>query len=193
MNYLCAYKAPFCAFLWLKRTVFSWLLKKAILMALWTKASLCVKSSLLEQSLPRTPSRQIRSLPAYQVSLWSLPTYKVGPRNLRNPWLIKDLRLFKVLYNCRETFTDVMSALQIGPIRTNKPNFRKSQMNVSDFITRGYEKRTLGQLGKTNPIQTQYKPNQTQLKPKKRQNKPNSNPKQSQTNPISHDPCLLFK
>ncbi|MHC4736146.1 MAG: hypothetical protein ACYTDW_17055 [Planctomycetota bacterium] len=37
-------------------------------------------------------------------------------------------------------------------------------------------KRTLGQLGKTNPIQTQYKPNQTQLKPIKRQNKPNSNP-----------------
>jgi hypothetical protein len=35
---------------------------------------------------------------------------------------------------------------------------------------------TLGQLGKTNPIQTQYKPNQTQLKPKKCKNKPNSNP-----------------
>ncbi|HIJ52702.1 MAG TPA: hypothetical protein HPP66_06050, partial [Planctomycetes bacterium] len=30
--------------------------------------------------------------------------------------------------------------------------------------------------GKTNPIQTQYKPNQTQLKPIKCQNKPNTNP-----------------
>jgi hypothetical protein len=35
---------------------------------------------------------------------------------------------------------------------------------------------TLGQAGKTNPIQTQFKANQTQLKPIKRQNKPNSNP-----------------
>jgi hypothetical protein len=62
-------------------------------------------------------------------------------------------------------FTLVESALQIGPFCTNKPNFRKSQMNVSDFITTDYEKRTLGRVGKTNPIQTQYKPNQTQLKP----------------------------
>ncbi len=41
----------------LTRTVLSWLLKKAVSMALWTKASLCGKSSLSEQSLPRTPSR----------------------------------------------------------------------------------------------------------------------------------------
>jgi len=31
-------------------------------------------------------------------------------------------------------------------------------------------------VGKTNPIQTQYKPNQSQLKPIKCQNKPNTNP-----------------
>jgi len=51
-----------------KKHLFSRLLKKAILMALWAMASLCGKSSLLEQSLPRpvrrsfseggTPSRQ---------------------------------------------------------------------------------------------------------------------------------------
>ena len=46
------------SYLWLTRTVFSWLLKKAVSMALWTKASLCGKSSLSEQSLPRTPSWQ---------------------------------------------------------------------------------------------------------------------------------------
>jgi hypothetical protein len=44
---------------------------------------------------------------------------------------------------------------------------------------------TLGQLGKTNPIQTQFKPN---TNPKQTQNKPNSNPIQTQykpkTNPI---------
>ena len=36
-------------------------------------------------------------------------------------------------------------------------------------------------MGKTNPIQTQYKPNQTQLKPIKCQNKANTNPKQTQS------------
>jgi len=34
----------------------SQLLKKAVSMALWTKASLCGESLLSEQSLPRTPS-----------------------------------------------------------------------------------------------------------------------------------------
>ncbi|HIJ52832.1 MAG TPA: hypothetical protein HPP66_06715 [Planctomycetes bacterium] len=36
--------------------------------------------------------------------------------------------------------------------------------------------RHLVNAGKTNPIQSQFKPNQTQLKPIKCQNKPNSNP-----------------
>ncbi|HIJ51808.1 MAG TPA: hypothetical protein HPP66_01485 [Planctomycetes bacterium] len=36
--------------------------------------------------------------------------------------------------------------------------------------------RHLVNAGKTNPIQTQYKPNQTQLKPIKCQNKANTNP-----------------
>ncbi|MHC4546583.1 MAG: hypothetical protein ACYTDW_15705 [Planctomycetota bacterium] len=58
-------------------------------------------------------------------------------------------------------------------------------MNVNKVLTKDYEKWTLGQAGKTNPIQTQFKANQTQLKPIKCQNKPNSNPKQSQSNPIS--------
>ena len=39
-----------------------------------------------------------------------------NPRNQRNPWLINDLREYKSLYNCRETFTDVMSPLQISPL-----------------------------------------------------------------------------
>jgi hypothetical protein len=49
----------------------------------------------------------------------------------------------------------------------NKPNFRKSQMNVNTVIAKEYEKRTLGERGK---------------------NKPNSNPikanKNAKTNPI---------
>jgi hypothetical protein len=43
---------------------------------------------------------------------------------------------------------------------------------------------TLGQLGKTNPIQTQFKPNtnpiQSQSKPKQTQYKPKTNPIQTQ-------------
>ena len=95
-----------------------------------------------------------------------------NPRKLRNPWLINDLRAYNVLYNCRETFTDVMSALQIRLFMQNKANFRKSQMNVNKVLTKDYEKRTLGQRGKTKPI----KANQSQLKPIKCQNKPNTNP-----------------
>jgi hypothetical protein len=73
--------------------------------------------------------------------------------------------------------TTVESSLQINPFCSNKPNFRKSQMNVSPVITREYVNWTLGQPGKnkpnSNPIQTQFKANLTQ-------NKPNTNPKQTQ-------------
>ncbi len=67
-------------------------------------------------------SRQIRSLPAYQVilwslptyqvGLWSLPTYQVGPQNRRNLWLINDLRLRKITYE------------KINLFLQNEPNFR---------------------------------------------------------------------
>jgi hypothetical protein len=100
-----------------------------------------------------------------------------NPRNLRNPWLVNDLRLFKTLYYCRETVTDVMSAIQIRPFLTNKANFRKSQMNVTAFITRNYEQMDTWSNGKnkpkTNPIQSQYKANtnpiQSQFKAKQTQ------------------------
>jgi len=60
--------------------------------------------------------------------------------------------------------TFVESALQIAHFMQNKPNFRKSQMNVNMVLTVDYEKKTLGERGK---------------------NKPNSNPIQTQTNPIT--------
>jgi len=148
------------------------------------------QSSLYKQILPRpvrrsfseggTPSRQIRSLPAYQV----------GPRNLftpletcllflmgRNPWLINDLRACKVLYICRVSSTDAERSLQNHPFLTNKANFRKSQMNVNTFITTNYEQRTMNyeikNKANSKPIQTQYKANtnpiQSQFKPKQTQ------------------------
>ena len=95
MNYLCAYKAPFCAFLWLK-----------------------------------------------------------NPRNLRNPWLINYLHAFGI-------FTLVKMSLQINLFMQNEPNFRKSQMNVRVYITKGYENKTLRGRGKkqsqTNPNKAKFK------------------------------------
>ena len=41
----------------------------------------------------------------------------------------------------------------------NKPNFRKSQMNVNKVLTKDYEKRTLGERGKNKPNSNPNKPN----------------------------------
>jgi hypothetical protein len=105
-----------------------------------------------------------------------------NPLNLRNSWFIHDLRAFNVLYNCRYTFTDVMSALQINLFMQNKPNFRKSQMNVTKVLTKEYVHMDTWSSGKnkpnTNPIQSQFKPNSNPIKAK-------TNPIQTQSNPIS--------
>jgi hypothetical protein len=46
------------------------------------------------------------------------------PRRLAgNPWLINDLRAYKALYNCRETFTDVMDSLQISSFYAKQSQF----------------------------------------------------------------------
>jgi len=89
--------------------------------------------------------------------------------------------------------TLVERSLQISSFLTNKANFRKSQMNVSSFITMNYEQRTMNDEIKnkpnSNPIQTQYKPNS---KPIQSQYKPNTKPicrgvasGEAGTNPIS--------
>jgi hypothetical protein len=130
-------------------------------MALWTKATLCVKSSLLEQSLLRTPSR-----PKTNQRQSAKSAFKIRV----NPWLIND--------NCRETFTDVMSALQIGPFCSNKPNFRKSQMNVNKVSTSDYDKMDTWSIRKNEPKRTQNEP---KFSPK---NDP-TNPNEPKTNPIS--------
>jgi len=116
-------------------------------------------------------SRQIRSLPTYQVGL-------------RNLWLIKDL----CLYNCRDSFTNVVSALQINLFMQNEPNFKKVKLSVSYLPKRNYEQLDTWSIRKnepkTNPnepktnsilaqktlIRTQTNPNE----PKRTQNEPNS-------------------
>ncbi|MHC4889941.1 MAG: hypothetical protein ACYTEO_10825, partial [Planctomycetota bacterium] len=74
-------------------------------------------------------------------------------------------------------FTLVKNPLQIAPFMQNKPNFRKSQMNVSIFSQKAYENISDWTLGKNKPNQSQlsqrdtqyairdtkYKPNQTQF------------------------------
>ncbi|MEE9371189.1 MAG: hypothetical protein V3W45_06950 [Sedimentisphaerales bacterium] len=66
----------------------------------------------------------------------------------------------------------------------NKPNFQKSQMNVSIFSQKAYENISDWTLGEN-------KPNQTQFQPKNEANKPKTNPisipimqKQTQSNPF---------
>ncbi len=113
----------------------------------------------------------------YLPSLMSL--WPKNPCDPRNPWLINDLRVCKELYNCRETFTNVMSALQINLFMQNKANFRKVKLNVTKVLTKDYDRMDTWSIRKTKPIQSQFKPNskpiQTQLKPKQTQTKPISN------------------
>jgi len=60
---------------------------------------------------------------------------------------------------CLPLFTLVVSALQNHLFMQNEPNFQKSQMNVNKVLTKDYENKTLGRLGKTNPKRTQNEPN----------------------------------
>ena len=139
-----------------KKHLFSRLLNKAISMALWTKASLCVKSSLSEQSLPRTLSRLKTSMISASKNLYNLllKICAICGKNQRNQRLMNYLHAFGI-------FTTVESALQIRPFMQNEPNFRKSQMNVNKLLTKDYEKKTLGERGKkqsqTNPNKANYK------------------------------------
>ncbi len=168
----CAFCAAFCAFcasLRLKRTVFTRLQLKVRPKGLHSFAFYIL---IFAFSLTRYASRftiyELCSLLEQSLSLLSsivcrLSSVVFVAINQRNPRLIKDLRVYKCLYNCRETFTDVMSALQIKLFMQNKPNFRKSQMNVTSLITADYEKKDTWWSGKnkpnSNPIQTQFKPN----------------------------------
>ena len=128
-----------------KKLVFSWLLKKAIVMALWTKAILCGKSLLLEQGLSRTPSR--------------LKTKSVLIRV--NPWLMKYLYDYKLLYNCRFITTNVKISLQILLFMQNKANFKKVKFYVSKEKIKNYEQMDTWYDRKK---QSQTKPNKPKFK-----------------------------
>ena len=138
------------------------------------------QSLLYKQILPRTPSRLKTSMISVNNVILSISSscpscasWLQNPFNQRNlcpryPRLINDLRLRKITYE------------KINLFLQNEPNFRKSQVNITDLLKRDYEKWTLGQLGKTNPKRTQTNPKRTQFWPIKRQYEPNSNPIQTQ-------------
>ena len=58
--------------------------------------------------------------------------------------------------------TFVEYSLQFNLFMQNEPNFQKVKMNINKVLSRGYEKKTLGERRKnepkTNPIRTQTNP-----------------------------------
>jgi hypothetical protein len=66
------------------------------------------------------------------------------------------------LYNCRETFTDVMSALQNNLFMQNKAKFRKVKLDVNKVLTKDYERMDTWSSGKK---QSQTNPNEPQTNP----------------------------
>jgi len=67
--------------------------------------------------------------------------------------------LTKVLYTCKETFTDVMSALQIKLFMQNKAKFQKVKLNVNRVLTKDYEQKDTWSGGKKQS-QIQKGPNE---------------------------------
>jgi hypothetical protein len=92
--------------------------------------------------------------------------------SIENPTLVhfRHFRHFSSLLSNLSS-TTVESALQIHLFMQNEPNFRKSQVNVSDLLIREYEQMDTWSIRKNEP--------------KTNPNEPNSNPIQTQTNPIS--------
>ncbi len=55
--------------------------------------------------------------------------------------------------------TTVENPLQINPFMQNKPNFRKSQMNVKSYNTMDYENLSDWTIGQSKPNSNPIKPN----------------------------------
>ena len=149
------------------------------------------QSLLYKQILPRPVRRSFseggtQSRLKTLCSLWlysscsSCASWLKNPfnqRNLRKPLLINDLSPCKALYTSSDSSTDAERSLQNHLFMQNKPNFRKNQMNVTDLLTRDYERKDTWSSGKnkpnSKPIQTQFKANtnpiQSQFKPKQTQ------------------------
>jgi len=60
---------------------------------------------------------------------------------------------------CPFSSTNVEDSLQINLFMQNKPNFRKSQMNVNFYSTKDYENKRNWTLGQNKPNSNPIKPN----------------------------------
>ncbi len=120
------------------------------------------------------------------------------------------VRKYLRLYICKDTFTNVMSALQIELFMQNKAKFKKVKSNVNKVLTWDYDQmdtwsirtkqsQTNPNKAKSNPIlanktpiRTQFKPKQIQFQRQKSSSGPNDRIRQL---PISHkklsDICRL--
>jgi len=125
-------KAPYCAFWWLTITVLSRLQIRVRPKGIHNFAFLVV------------------------VLHFSLSTLNCFRPLAPNFIVYKYLRL----YICRDTFTNVVSALQIHLFLQNKAKFRKVKLNVNKVLTMDYEQLDTWSIGtkqsQTNPIQTQF-------------------------------------
>jgi len=63
------------------------------------------------------------------------------------------------LWICPFSSTNVEDSLQINLFMQNKPNFRKSQMNVNFYSTKDYENKRNWTLGQNKPNSNPIKPN----------------------------------
>ena len=126
-------KAPFCTSLRLIRAVLGQLLKKAISMALWTKVITCDKAGF-----------KSRFCQVHQAGKIGVNQLNLCPRY---PRLINDLRSTKAYVRKNKLFLQ------------NEPNFRKSQVNVSDVLIRKYVQMDTWSIRKNEPKRTQNEPN----------------------------------
>ena len=91
-----------------------------------------------------------------------LYSYALVPSHLSPTSLCANTYVHKMfLYNCRETFTDVMSALQIRLFMQNKAKFRKVKLNVNKVLTKDYVQMDTWSIRKK---QSQTNPNKAKLK-----------------------------
>ncbi len=122
---------------------------------------------------------------AYIIHINQLPIMSIENATLAH------FRHFSSLFTYLSS-TTVEDSLQICPFMQNKPNFRKSQMNLSIYLQTAYENKSDWTLGQNKPNSNPIKPNLRKAKMnvnlyfiedyrKKddftvRINKPNSNP-----------------
>jgi hypothetical protein len=94
--------------------------------------------------------------------------------SIQNPTLAHFRHFSSLLTNFRST--TVENSLQINPFYAKQSQFPKTIINVNSYMKSIYEISGTWWIGKTKPIQTQFKANKANNKPNLSQNKPNSNP-----------------